>query len=139
MPKREIGNGDIVDSKGAAKKLRFGIVLLPQFTLSALSLFLDCLRLAADAKDQSRQIRCSWDIAILSGNSVQSSSGMFVEPTASIGSVLECDYVVIVGGLIGPQKKAPAGLLDLLRKINRTQIRLIGLCTGTFALAEANV
>ena len=70
---------------------------------------------------------------------MQSSTGMFVEPTAVLGSVLECDYVVVVGGLISPHKKAPAALLDVLRKINKRQIRLIGLCTGTFALAEANV
>ncbi len=92
------------------KKLKFGIILLPQFTLSALSLFLDCLRLAADEKDQSRQIRCSWDITTLSGSSVQSSTGMFVEPTAVLGSVLECEYVVVVGGLISPHKKASAAL-----------------------------
>ncbi len=122
-----------------AKKVRFGIILLPQFTLSALSLFLDCLRLAADEKDQSRQIRCKWEITTLSGTSVQSSTGMFVEPTADLSSVLECDYVVVVGGLISPQKKAPETLLAVLRKINRTPTRLIGLCTGSFALAEANV
>ena len=138
-PDAEKSEDDAVEIRTPTKKLKFGIILLPQFTLSALSLFLDCLRLAADEKDQSRQIRCSWDITTLSGSSVQSSTGMFVEPTAVLGSVLECEYVVVVGGLISPHKKASAALLDLLRKINKRQIRLIGLCTGTFALAEANV
>lgn len=32
-----------------------------------------------------------------------------------------------------------AALLDLLRKLNKRQIRLVGLCIGTFALAEADV
>lgn len=84
---------DDVEMKFPNQRLRFGIILLPPFTLSALSLFLDCLRLAADEKDQSRQIRCSWEITTLSGSSVQSSTGMFVEPTAELGSVLESDYV----------------------------------------------
>jgi transcriptional regulator GlxA family with amidase domain len=131
--------GNTVITNISTKKLRFGIILLPQFTLSAFSLFLDCLRLAADEKDQSRQIRCSWDITTLTGDKVQSSTGMFVEPTAALGSVFECDYVVVVGGLISPHKKAPAALVDLLRNINKREIRLIGLCTGTFALAEASV
>ncbi len=130
---------DGLEANVSTKRLRFGIILLPQFTLSALSLFLDCLRLAADERDQSRQIRCSWDITTLSGSRVQSSTGMFVEPTAELSSMLGCDYVVVAGGLISPHKKAPAALLDLLKKINKRQIRLVGLCTGTFALAEADV
>lgn len=123
----------------STKKLRFGIILLPQFTLSALSLFLDCLRLSADEKDHSRPIRCSWEISTLSGESVRSSTGMFVEPTASISSVLDCDYVVVVGGLIMPQKKPPEMLVDLLRKASRKGLRVVGLCTGTFALANAGI
>lgn len=50
------------------RRLSVGIVALPGFTLSALSLFLDPFRLAADDRDKSRQIRCAWKICTLSGD-----------------------------------------------------------------------
>ncbi|PSH64976.1 GlxA family transcriptional regulator [Phyllobacterium sophorae] len=129
-------------SKGISagtKSVKFGIVLLPNFTLSALSLFLDCLRLAADEKDQSRQIRCRWEITTLTGDSVRSSSGMVVETTAGISSVLDCDYVIVVGGLIMPKRQPPVALLELLDKANKRGVSVIGLCTGSFVLVESGI
>ena len=42
-----------------SRPLRFGIVLLPNFTLTAFSGFVDLLRLASDEGDMSRPVRCS--------------------------------------------------------------------------------
>lgn len=119
--------------------LRFGIIVLPNFTLSALSSFLDPIRLAADEGDRSRQIAFAWDVFTPSGKPVQSSSGIVVSPTAPLGAIERCDYVVVVGGLI-PHGWVPSETLtDLLRRCDRRGQRLIGLCTGAFALAEAKL
>ena len=127
------------DISDGSKSVKFGIILLPNFTLSALSLFLDCLRLAADEKDQSRQVRCRWEITALSGDSVRSSSGMVVETTAEMSSVLDCDYMIVVGGLIMPKRQPPLALLELLRQANKRGVSVIGLCTGSFALVESGI
>ena len=48
---------------GAAKqRIRFGIILLPNFTLTAFSGFVDMLRLSADEGDYSKPVRCSWSV-----------------------------------------------------------------------------
>jgi transcriptional regulator GlxA family with amidase domain len=127
------------DISDGTKSVRFGIIPLPNFTLSALSLFLDCLRLAADEKDQSRQIRCRWEIATLMGDSVRSSSGTVVATTAGIGSILDCDYVIVVGGLNMLKRKPPLALLELLRKASKRDVVVIGLCTGSFVLVESGI
>ncbi len=120
-------------------KVRFGIVLLPDFTLSALSLFLDPIRLAADERDRSQQVHCAWDILTLSGDPVKSSSGLTVNPTAPIGMLERCDYVVVIGGLIPRYWTGRQALIDLLRSSADRGQQLVGLCTGAFALAEAGL
>ncbi|MFC0245029.1 GlxA family transcriptional regulator [Falsochrobactrum ovis] len=121
------------------KRLLVGIVALPGFTLTALSLFLDPFRLAADERDKSRQIRCGWKICTLSGDPVTSSSGMVVEPNAPLGELDECDYVVIVGGLLGQYRPRQRALIDLIKRADRRGQRVIGLCTAAFLLAEADL
>lgn len=123
----------------SSAKIRFGIIALPGFTLSALSLFLDPVRLASDEKDKSRQIRCGWDIATLSGDPVASSSGLTIEPTAPLGSVAECDYLVLVGGVLPQYRPRQTALIDLLRKADRRGQKVIGLCTAAFVVAEAGL
>ena len=41
------------------QRIRFGIILLPNFTLTAFSGFVDLLRLSADEGDFSKPVRCS--------------------------------------------------------------------------------
>ena len=41
------------------ERIRFGIILLPNFTLTAFSGFVDMLRLSADEGDYSKPVRCS--------------------------------------------------------------------------------
>lgn len=120
-------------------RLRFGIIALADFTLSALSMFLDPIRLAADEGDRSRQIAFAWDIFTMSGKPVRSSSGTVISPTAPIGAIERADYVVVVGGRI-PRGSFPSHTLsELLRRCDRKGKRLVGLCTGAFVLAEARL
>lgn len=63
-----------------SRPLRFGIVLLPNFTLTAFSGFVDLLRLASDEGDMSRPVRCSWTIVGESLVPVRASCGIQVAP-----------------------------------------------------------
>lgn len=122
-----------------ARRLSVGIVALPGFTLTALSLFLDPFRLAADDRDKSRQIRCGWKICTLSGGPVTSSSGMVIEPTASIGELDDCDYVAVVGGILGQYRPRQQALIDLIKRADKRGKTVVGLCTAAFLLAEGGL
>lgn len=121
------------------RRLSVGIVALPGFTLTALSLFLDPFRLAADDRDKSRQIRCAWKICTLSGDPVTSSSGMVIEPTAPLGALDECDYVAVVGGLLAQYRPRQQALVDLIKRADKRGKTVVGLCTAAFLLAESEL
>ena len=53
---------DRATQNAATADLSVGFVLLPDFTLSAFSGFVDVLRIAADEQDRSRQVHCRWTI-----------------------------------------------------------------------------
>lgn len=110
-------------------------VLAPQFTLLAFSTFVDTLRLAADEGDRSRPIRCAWSVLSHNMRPVRSSCSVAVVPTAELDDSRKHDYVVVVGSLLdGPP--VPGALLDYLRLVARCQVPLVGVCTGTFVLAQ---
>src|SRR6202045_6160 len=118
----------------AIRPLRVGFILTNNFTLTALSNFVDVLRLAADDGDNSRPIRCQWHIMSHNDEPVRSSSGLLMYPTSRFINAAELDYVVVVGGLLhrGPQ------IDDKTRKYllaaAETNVDLIGVCTGSFVL-----
>jgi len=62
--------------------LSVGFILTNNFTLTALSSFLDALRLAADDGDGSRPIRCRWQIIGTRRAPIASSCGVGVTPDA---------------------------------------------------------
>jgi transcriptional regulator GlxA family with amidase domain len=119
----------------ARATLSVGFVLCPNFTLVALSAFLDALRLAADDGDRSRPIHCSWTILSHDMRPIRSSAGIEVMPTAEIVDPTRFDYVVVVGGLTnGPP--CPQPLQDFLLRADVLGVPLVGLCTGSFVLAR---
>jgi transcriptional regulator GlxA family with amidase domain len=115
--------------------LRVGFVLAPNFTLTALSNFVDMLRLAADEGDRSRPIACAWHIMDASKSPIRSSSGLTVEPTSDLLAPDELDYVVVVGGLL---TAAPISgtIAAYLKRAAAAKVPLIGLCTGSFILCR---
>lgn len=118
-------------------KLRVGFILARNFTLTALSTFVDVLRLSADDGDRSQPKACSWHIMSNDRGAVKSSCGLTVEPTTGLLEAAELDYVVIVGGLLHGSMPAiddmTAAYLKSAAASGRT---LIGLCTGSFILCR---
>ncbi len=115
--------------------LSVAFVLAPQFTLLAFSAFVDTLRLAADEGDGSRPILCRWEVLSHDMRPIRASCGADVSPTAEPDLRRQCDYVVLVGGLLSAEPLAPALQQYLVRAASRG-IALVGLCTGSFLLAQ---
>lgn len=119
--------------------LKVGILVTPDFTLSPLALFTDCLRHAADEADFGRQIYCQWTLLSHNRDAIASSCGYRVEPQSLLRDPTTFDYIAVVGGPIHSNQGVPAELLGYLQLAHAKGIKLIGLCTGSFVLAEAGL
>jgi transcriptional regulator GlxA family with amidase domain len=123
----------------APSRLRFGFVLMPRFTLTAVAGFVDALRLAADEGDRSRQRLCAWDILGPGDTAIASSCGAEILTTAPLEDPERYDYIVVVGGLLHGGQKIPARIESFLRDTAAAGKGLVGLCTGSFVLARAGL
>jgi transcriptional regulator GlxA family with amidase domain len=121
------------------KPIRFGIVLLPNFTLTAFSGFVDLLRLASDDGDMSRPVRCSWTIVAESLAPIRASCGIQVTPWATFDDAGGFDYLLVVGGLLHSGPSASEATHRFIRATAASGATLVGICTGAFALARAGV
>ncbi len=119
--------------------LRIGFVLAKRFTLSAMALFVDTLRLAADTEDGSRKIRCDWDVLSQTRGFVTSSCGVQVASTTELIDPRKYTHIVVVGGLLDVEEPLDAAMQAYLRKAAKAGVGLVGLCTGSFLLAEAGL
>lgn len=117
-------------------ELRLGIFLCPRFPLLSLAGLCDALRHAADLGDQSRQVRCTWDVLSAKGEPVVSSCGVAVPTVAADPASTDYDYVAVIGGLLPYMKAREAQVVPFLRQAVKKRIPLIGICTGSFVLAQ---
>lgn len=74
------------------------------------------------------------------GVSRQSSSGAVIAENNDLIDPSEFDYIAVCGGndYLSSAASSPA-LLDYLRAAASQQVRLIGVCTGTFTIAQAGL
>jgi transcriptional regulator GlxA family with amidase domain len=110
-------------------------VLMPAFTLLAFAGFVDTLRLAADDGDRSRQIRCRWVVLSHDIRPIRASCGVEVVPTCELDDPARYDYVVVVGGLLDAPRPARE-LQAYLQRAAERKVPLVGICTGSFVLAQ---
>ena len=127
-----------VRRRAAASKpeLRIGIVLWPGFPLLSLAGLSDALRHASDLGDRSRQVRCTWSVLGVMGESVIASSGIEVPVQEAFSSAFDFDYLAVIGGLLPQIDRAPASYPRYLKEVAQAGVPLIGICTGSFVLAR---
>lgn len=119
--------------------LRVGILLWPSFPLMSLAGCVESLRHAGDHGDASQKRYARWDVLGTPGKPVLSSCGIAVEATTTYPDAENFDYIFIIGGLLHSLDLAPSEHWQYLRAAHARARSLIGVCTGTFVLAEAGV
>ncbi|APG89951.1 HTH-type transcriptional regulator GlxA [Sinorhizobium americanum] len=119
--------------------LRVGFILARSFTLSAFSLFVDALRLGSDVEDKSGRVNCDWEVLGSTRNFVMSSCGIQVAPTAPLRPPTEFSYIAVVGGRLNVAEPLDRETTDYLHRAARAGVPIIGVCTGSFVLAESGV
>lgn len=124
---------------GRRPPLSVGVVLADNFTLSAFSLFVDSLRLAADEGDRSRPIQARWAIMSARPEPTRASCGVTVGRTSGLIDPRQLDYVAVVGGLLHGGRQVDEETTAYLRAAARAGVTLIGLCTGSFILCRAGL
>ncbi|WP_019170225.1 GlxA family transcriptional regulator [Pseudaminobacter salicylatoxidans] len=122
---------------GIEPDIRVAFILCPMFTLLPFAAFIDSLRHAADEADFSRQIYCSWKIVADDCHTpLTASCGAEIMPQETFGAFGTLNYVVVVGGLLphclGLSKRAR----QYIRAAHDKGISIVGLCTGSFILAD---
>lgn len=122
-----------------APALSVGFVLLPRFTLLPFAAFVDCLRLAADEGDRSRQLHCRWRFMTHDGNAALSSCGAEITPCEPFVDPGEFDYLVVIGGVLHDPGTADRAAIDYLRMAAAKGVTLVGVCTGVLSLIQAGV
>jgi transcriptional regulator GlxA family with amidase domain len=70
---------------------------------------------------------------------VRSSCGIEVRPWERYGDPSSFDYVVVIGGLLSGFHRCAPETFEYLRQAAAGGVALIGLCTGSFVLAEAGL
>ncbi len=120
-------------------EVSFGLTMAHTFPILALSGFVDTLRHAADDDNKNRQIYCSWKICGPDMSPIMSSAGIRIHPDTIFDDLSDPDFFVIVGGLIPFIEQVPPITLNFLREYHKRGGTVVGLCTGSFILAQAGL
>lgn len=120
-------------------ELRIAFILQNKFTLAAFSGFIDALRLAADDAAKSRQIRVGWEVYSLAGGAVHASCGVAIATLPIPRDAAGFDYVAVCGGNSFDDDRPAPALMSFIRSAHAQGVGLLGICTGSFALARAGL
>lgn len=122
---------------GARPEISVGIVLWPEFPLLALAGLIDSLRHAADFGDNSHKARCSWFVMDNNPDQpIQASAGTRVQADGALRPPEEFSYIAVIGGLLRSLNRGSPAHRHYLHRAQQAGVPLMGICTGSFILAE---
>lgn len=122
-----------------APDIRVGFILAHCFSLLPFASFIESLRHAADEGDFSRQIYCHWKVIAATIEPITASCGVALSPHEVFPDCTEFDYIVVIGGLLPESLEQPQETLSYLRQAYESNVSIVGLCTGSFILAQAGL
>lgn len=126
-------------STGSLPALRIGFLLLDKFTLAAFAGLIDAVRLAADEGGRSRQIHAAWQVMTPGAGWREASCGMRVVGASEFLDPGQFNYIAVCGGNDYHVARPASPVEDYLRQAHRQGVRLVGVCTGSFAIARAGL
>jgi AraC family carnitine catabolism transcriptional activator len=118
-----------------AERPTFAFLLQPEFPINAFILAGEALRIA---NQNSGRPLFEWMVLTETGGPVRASNGMWITPDAGIDALQHAGFVLVFEGNLPTQHNSPH-LLATLRTAERFGSTVIGIDTGTFALAQAGV
>ena len=113
-----------------------GFLLIPQFTVIALSSAIEPLRISNRYLGRSSHYR--WQLLSLDGKSVPDNNGIMIQPDAALERAGELGTLIVCAD-IQPERFYSAQLKHRLHAYHRAGATLGGLDTGCFLLARAGL
>ncbi|MBL4672411.1 MAG: GlxA family transcriptional regulator [Arenicella sp.] len=117
------------------KPVRYGFLLLPNYSMIAVSSAIEVLRMA---NQLGRQELYQWPAYTMDGTSVMASNGLEILPGNKMADAGHLDVLFVCSGL-RVQEQWAGEISRQLHKFKSRHTVLGGLCTGTFILAKAGL
>lgn len=121
--------------RAAAGPVRIGFLLLDNFTLIAHSAAIEPLRMANQLSGEEHY---QWFTLSETGEPVRASDGQRILPDAPMGDAQDLDILIVCAG-VAQQQAIRKSHLSFLQAQERRGAMIGGVCTGTWALAQAGL
>jgi len=115
--------------------VRYGFLLMPNFSMIAFSSAIEVLRMANRI---GRKSYYEWPLYTLDGDAVMASNSIPMSPTGSLADAHNLDALFVCSGVRVAQAWSESLRFQLKRLANQ-DITLGGICTGTYLLARAGL
>jgi transcriptional regulator GlxA family with amidase domain len=117
------------------KPVRYGFLLLPNYSMIAVSSAVEVLRMA---NQLGRQEFYQWPTYTMDGSSVLASNGLEIMPGNKMADAGHLDVLFVCSGM-RVQEQWSDEISRQLHKFKSRHTVLGGLCTGTYILAQAGL
>lgn len=125
-----------MDQQENAKPYSIAMLLLPAFNSMAAHAFIDPFRVANYLMDGSYY---EWQFLSLDGEEVVASNGLSIANAQSFDELETLPDVLVINSSWSPERFQDSKLKNWLRIIARQGVTLVGLDTGVFVLAYADL
>lgn len=125
--------GETIPGGGPVR--HFAFLLLPDFSMIALSSAIEPLRMA----NRLRGVPCyRWTLLSTDGLPVCASNGIEFRPEAALNACPDVDVLFVCGG-VSIEKSWSEPLRSALQRLTRRSMALGALCTGSYVLGRAGL